>query len=119
MQAVGVPLIHFRRCIIFCHLCEMLKPLARLLLGIIPQAFKLIKKKRMDNMEWHLARDEMWTDVIQILSDRRLEQQKSGQSREARETLRMIKYLKKNKPGAQIRDAVEMRGRGSASSADK
>ena len=105
--------------VVFRHLCEMLKPLARLLIRFIPQALKLIKKKRMENMEWHLARDEMWADVIQILSDRRLEQQRTGQSREARETLRMIKYLQKNKPGARIKEAVEMRGRGSASSADK
>ena len=88
----------------------MLKTLARLLLRLAPSAVRLIKKKRMDKMEWALARDEMWADVITILENRHKEQQRSGQSREARETLRMIRYLKRNKPGAKIREAVEKRG---------
>lgn len=88
----------------------MFKPLARWVLVALPKIIRMIKKKKAENMEWDLARDEMWADVIKILEDRHEAQQAHGMSREARETRKMIKYLKKNKPGAQIRDAVQMRG---------
>lgn len=91
-------------------LCQMLKALGRLALRLIPNLIKALKKKRMQNMEWALARDEMWVDVIQILKDRAHQQAQSGQRREARETKKMIKYLEANKPGAQIRHAVQQRG---------
>lgn len=87
----------------------MLKALARLLVSLVPSIIKSIKKKRMENAEWMLARDEMWVDVIAILETRLETQKRNGQSREARETTRLIKYLKKNKPGAAISTAVQTR----------